>query len=336
MRVACTLICLTALLVGAPSASAVTPPGSSLQLSPDEVTIQAGAARAWSPTVTATVTLPGYSGSVFWAWGGGGAGLNFFSDSYPTTVTGTGTAALTFSSFAGTTTPGTFTRTVTAFNPSTNVSVSAPLTVHVVPDTIAPSFTVPDDITVDATGPTGAVVTFTAPTRATDNVGGQDFGGYVDVTCDGRSGDTFPVGATVVTCSATDAAGNETRHAFTITVNGIADTTAPTVSCAPGPNPDGDTTPAETAGFRRLVTTDDVGVARLVVEDTGSAFVSSPFASGDVVHVRSTPGAVPGESRPGPGGVAARLRLRGQARLVAVDAAGNRGVAVCPAVPPGR
>ncbi|MHC5114411.1 MAG: HYR domain-containing protein, partial [Planctomycetota bacterium] len=57
----------------------------------------------------------------------------------------------------------------------------------------------------------GAVVTFTIP-GATDNCGG------VTVTCDPDSGDFFPVGDTVVTCTATDDCGNTDSCTFTVTV----------------------------------------------------------------------------------------------------------------------
>jgi hypothetical protein len=74
---------------------------------------------------------------------------------------------------------------------------------------------------VEATGPAGAVVTFAAAT-ATDLVDGS-----LTPTCDANSGDTFPLGTTTVTCSATDQAGNKGSATFDITVE---DTTAPTVN----------------------------------------------------------------------------------------------------------
>jgi sugar lactone lactonase YvrE len=86
---------------------------------------------------------------------------------------------------------------------------------------------VPANITVTATGPSGAVVNYTAPT-AVDNVDGP-----VPVTCSVPSGSTFPVGTTVVICSATDAAGNMAWTYFTVTVNPSADTTPPVISGVP-------------------------------------------------------------------------------------------------------
>jgi hypothetical protein len=50
--------------------------------------------------------------------------------------------------------------------------------------------------------------------------------GPVDVSCNHNSGETFPIGETIVTCSAEDSAGNRAEESFTITVQ---DTTAPDV-----------------------------------------------------------------------------------------------------------
>src|SRR2546428_4936960 len=69
----------------------------------------------------------------------------------------------------------------------------------------------------EATGPSGASVSF-APS-ATDLVDGS-----VAVSCSPASGWTFPLGTTVVLCTATDAHGNTGSASFTITVQ---DTTPP-------------------------------------------------------------------------------------------------------------
>jgi hypothetical protein len=82
-----------------------------------------------------------------------------------------------------------------------------------------PRVTVPPDMTVEAEGPVGAAVTYTA--SATDFQGRP-----IAVDCGPPSGSTFPVGATVVTCSATH--GNQTTtKSFTITV---ADRTPPSLN----------------------------------------------------------------------------------------------------------
>jgi len=103
----------------------------------------------------------------------------------------------------------------------------------VVQDKTPPVVTVPSDMTVDATGSSGAVVTFTG--SASDVMDGS-----VPVTCTPASGSTFPVGATKVTCSATDKAGNNATGTFTVTVQ---DSTPPVVTVpaditaeAAGPN----------------------------------------------------------------------------------------------------
>jgi hypothetical protein len=82
--------------------------------------------------------------------------------------------------------------------------------------------TVPGPITAEATGPGGAVVTFAA--TASD---GHD--GDLTPTCAPPSGSTFALGATSVTCTAEDAAGNEGSASFTVTVQ---DTIAPAVTWA--------------------------------------------------------------------------------------------------------
>ena len=90
-------------------------------------------------------------------------------------------------------------------------------------DTTPPVVTVPADIIAPATGPNGAAVTFSA--TAVDDVDGA-----LTPTCAPASGSTFPVGATTVTCTATDVAGNAASKTFTVTVTGLVDTTAPVVT----------------------------------------------------------------------------------------------------------
>jgi hypothetical protein len=87
-------------------------------------------------------------------------------------------------------------------------------------DTTPPVLTVPEDITEEATSPDGAEVSFEVTAQDAED-------GPTDVDCDHNSGETFPIGETVVTCSAEDLAGNRADDkSFTITVQ---DTTAPDV-----------------------------------------------------------------------------------------------------------
>jgi len=78
-------------------------------------------------------------------------------------------------------------------------------------DTTAPVVTVPADISANATSAAGAAVTFAA--ASTDAVSGTPA-----TTCTPASGTTFPIGQTVVTCKATDAAGNSSWGTFKVSV----------------------------------------------------------------------------------------------------------------------
>lgn len=98
--------------------------------------------------------------------------------------------------------------------------LTAALTVQV--DKEAPEYAdgLSTTFTVEAKGPDGAVFEFSIP-QANDNVN------VVSNICDYNSGDLFPLGSTAVTCTARDAAGNETEFVFDVVV---VDTTAPTLT----------------------------------------------------------------------------------------------------------
>jgi hypothetical protein len=81
-----------------------------------------------------------------------------------------------------------------------------------VQDTTAPKLTLSADIVTTATSSGGAVVTYAA-------TGSDSVDGPVSVSCDKPSGSTFPLGATTVNCSATDAHGNTGKGTFKITVS---------------------------------------------------------------------------------------------------------------------
>ena len=123
---------------------------------------------------------------------------------------------LTSTPASGSTFPlGTTTVACTATDKSGNTATgSFKVTVQ---DTTAPKLQVPSDITVEATGPSGAVVTF-APTAT-------DAGDAAPrVLCTPAAGRTFPIGTTLVTCTAVDKSGNVATGSFKVTVQ---DTTAP-------------------------------------------------------------------------------------------------------------
>ena len=79
-------------------------------------------------------------------------------------------------------------------------------------DTTLPILSLPADIIADATSPSGASLTFSA--TATDLADSSPV-----VACSPPSGSTFALGATPVSCSATDSSGNVASGIFTVTVN---------------------------------------------------------------------------------------------------------------------
>jgi hypothetical protein len=114
---------------------------------------------------------------------------------------------------------GTTAVTCTATDPAGN-SVSCGFNVTVA-DTQPPTITCPANIMVGEDPPLSgsAVVTYPAPTFA-DNCPGAT------VACVPASGSSFPLGATTVTCTATDAVGTAASCSFTVTV-----TQACTIAC---------------------------------------------------------------------------------------------------------
>lgn len=82
-------------------------------------------------------------------------------------------------------------------------------------DNVAPSIASHSNVTVNADIPAGRSTTrvhYTTPTAT-------DASGIVPVVCTPPSGSDFPVGATTVTCTATDRSGNTRTRTFTVTVN---------------------------------------------------------------------------------------------------------------------
>lgn len=87
-------------------------------------------------------------------------------------------------------------------------------------DAFPPVVTVPNDLAVDASSAAGAIVTFAATAQ-------DDISGDTVVICSPPSGDTFPIGETLVSCTSTDAAGHTGSALFRVTV---ADMSAPVLS----------------------------------------------------------------------------------------------------------
>jgi hypothetical protein len=105
---------------------------------------------------------------------------------------------------------GNTTVTCNAMDTHNNLAAPETFTVHVV-DTTAPTLNLPANITTNATGSSGAVVTYSA--TGTDSVDQS-----VAVTCAPASGATFPLGANLVTCTATDNFQNSTEGSFFVNV----------------------------------------------------------------------------------------------------------------------
>lgn len=195
-------------------------------------------------------------------------------------------------------------------------------TVDIDVNDVTPPVVTVESKTVEATGPDGAHVSYAA--SATDNVDGP-----LTPTCVPPSGSLFPLGATPVACSATDAAGNTGHGAGTITV---VDTTPPAVTCAESSNPGGTVPPAGAGqpnpqgqnqdGFYRLDATDAVDAQpQVFLRDTGSGHVFGPYASGQrIKYTQSASG--PREKRLGSSDIV-HLTGTGDGELFAADFSGN-------------
>src|SRR5206468_4285583 len=133
-----------------------------------------------------------------------------------------------------------------------------------------PTVVVPNDMTVAATGPDGATVSYGAVT-AIDN-----YDGPVPASCSTPSGDRFPLGATTVTCSATDRAGTTGTASFVVKV---VDTTPPAIDLR-------DHVKAEAAGPDGA--TVDLGATAKDLVD-GAVDVSCTPASGTRFALGDTP-----------------------------------------------
>jgi hypothetical protein len=100
-------------------------------------------------------------------------------------------------------------------------TATASFTVTRVADTVPPVFGSIANITAEATSSTGAQVTYVTP-GATDAVDGP-----VASSCLPVAGSSFALGTNLVSCTATDGAGNSASTSFTVTV---LDTTRPLVT----------------------------------------------------------------------------------------------------------
>ena len=92
-------------------------------------------------------------------------------------------------------------------------------------------------VSATATSTAGAVVSYTSP------AGTDEQGGNAAVSCLPASGSTFPVGSTMVTCTATDAVSHTGTGTFVVTVSALAAATptpAPSQTALPNTSAPGD------------------------------------------------------------------------------------------------
>jgi HYR domain len=202
-------------------------------------------------------------------------------------------------------------------------------TISIAVNDITPPVVTVNDRTVEATSPAGAVINYIA--TAVDNVDGP-----LTPTCTPPSGSLFPLGSTLVTCTATDAAGNTGSDTAIMTV---VDTTAPAARCIETTNPSGKNVPrarnTNPDGFYQLLAADIVDVSPdIFIRDSADPSVEfGPFPSGTKIKLTQAPGATQSQ-KPGPGAIDWHIKLKGDALLVATDSSGNESDAISCLVPP--
>jgi len=140
-------------------------------------------------------------------------------------------------------------------------------------DTAPPVVTITlDDATPEATDSNGAVATYTF--TAIDTLSGNVAS---SLSCDHASGETFPLGPTLITCTALDVAGNIGTGMTTVTV---VDTTPPTISVDPEDQNSNTTNPDGVVMGYSVTATDSV--------DANLNIVCTPLASGSLFPIGTT------------------------------------------------
>jgi von Willebrand factor type A domain/HYR domain len=202
-------------------------------------------------------------------------------------------------------------------------------TISIKVNDITPPVVTVNDRTVEATSPAGAVINYVA--TAVDNVDGP-----LTPTCNPPSGSLFPIGSTLVTCTATDAAGNTGSDTAIMTV---VDTTPPITRCVETTNPSGKNVPrarnTNPDGFFALFAVDIADVSPdIFIRDSADPSVEfGPFPSGTKIKLTQAPGATQSQ-KPGPGAIDWHIKLKGDALLVATDFSGNESDPISCLVPP--
>lgn len=157
-----------------------------------------------------------------------------------------------------------------ALNGSSNFQAAGTLPTGPAPDTTAPVIAPHDDVTAIGNS-VGATVSYTVPTST------DDIDGPVTVSCTPPPGSLFPLGTTVVTCTAHDAAGNNaTATTFNVIVSLPPDTNAPVIAPHDDITVGGDLSGAAVT-YTNPTATDDVDASIAV---TCSPASGSTFAFG--------------------------------------------------------
>src|SRR5574338_351994 len=152
---------------------------------------------------------------------------------------------------------GTTTIIWTANDTAGNISTA---TQHVtIIDTTAPIISAPADVTFEATSASDNIIPLTQPT-ATDVVG--------DVTVTSDAPESFSLGETIVTWTATDSSGNAANATQKVTV---VDTTAPTISAPADITQEATSKSDNTISLQNANATDNVGIAS-VTNDAPASF----------------------------------------------------------------
>jgi hypothetical protein len=126
-------------------------------------------------------------------------------------------------------------------------------------DTTPPALTLPPSATIEADRPAGATASFAVSATDADSPLPASA-----ISCSPASGSTFPLGTTTVVCTAKDAAGNEGKGSFTVTVR---DTTPPTINA-----PDVSVPATTAAGIKRT----DPALAQYLTGVSATDLVSQP------------------------------------------------------------
>lgn len=197
-----------------------------------------------------------------------------------------------------------------------------------------PRIKCPDNIVVcNDPGLCSAVVNYVV--TASDNCPG------LVLVCAPLSGSVFPVGDTVVNCTATDAVGHVSKCSFIVRVK---DCEAPVAECIPTVNPAGGTVPPagptpnpqgqNEEGYYELQAKDNCDGVNLsiFVKDSaegpcGGVFAAGPYAPGTKVKLTQSSGQA--SVKPMAGVIVAHINTTGDPVLVVTDNAGNQTCHVC-------